>query len=228
MLNLLKDKRANSNYLKDVEPQDKLQSAIEIEYLKENINFKNIEFIIELGAGYGRIPENLIRSNVKKTYIVIDIPPALYLSQKYLSYNFPSHKILKYTIKMSSQNLKENLRLFDLVFLSLHQMTFLINILPIEKTIVMCINALQEFPKHTIIQIFEKLNEIAKYAYIKSANLKINNPYKDELLSFDSIIKILNKWNIKNKKSDTFPSNYSEAILINNEFKYKKKLLFKK
>jgi hypothetical protein len=218
MLNFLKDKGAHSNYLKDIEPQDKIQSAIEIEYLKNNIDFKNIEFIIELGAGYGRIPESLIRNNVKKTYIVIDIPPALYLSQKYLGYNFPSQKILKYNTKLTSQNLKENLRLFDLIFLLPHQMTFLKNILPIEKTTFICINALQEFPKHTIIEIFEQLKEIAKYVYIKSANLNINNPYKDELLNFDSIIKTLNKWNIKDKKNNTFPSSYSEAILFNNEF----------
>jgi putative sugar O-methyltransferase len=214
MLNFLEDKPANVDYLKDTNLQDKLQSAIEFEYLKHNLEFKNLEFIIEIGAGYGRIPEYLINNKVKKTYIIIDIPPALYFSQKYLSHKFSNHKILKYNTKLTHQILKENLRSFDLIFLSLHQLIFLKNILPVEKTISICINALQEIPKDTILEIYKQLEEISKYSYIKSVNSNVNNPYKDELLNFDSILKILNQWNIISRNSYTFPSNYSEMILI--------------
>ena len=216
MLNFLED-RTNIDYLNDINIQDKLQSAIELEYLKNNLEFENLEFIVEIGAGYGRIPECLINKKVKKTYIIIDIPPALFLSQKYLSHKFSNHKILKYNTKLNNEILKENLRSFDLIFLSLHQMTFLKKILPVEKTISICINALQEFPKDTIFEIFKQLKEISKYSYIKSVNSNVNNPYKEELLNFDCILKILNEWNIINKNLYTFPSNYSEAILINKQ-----------
>jgi putative sugar O-methyltransferase len=217
MLNFLEDKPTSVDYLKDINAQDKLQSAIELEYLKNNLEFENLEFIIEIGAGYGRIPECLINNKVKKTYIIIDIPPALYLSQKYLLYKFSNHKILKYNTKLTHQILKENLRSFDLIFLSLHQMTFLKNILPVEKTISIFINVLQEIPKDTILEIFKQLKEISKYSYIKSVNSNVNNPYKEELLNFDHILKILNEWKIINKNPFTFPSTYSEAILINKQ-----------
>lgn len=61
---------------------------------KTSLN-KNLE-IGEIGAGYGRLAYVFLKANPKIKYTIIDIPPALYVAQEYLSKVFPNEKIFKY------------------------------------------------------------------------------------------------------------------------------------
>ena len=49
--------------------------------------------VAELGAGYGRIGSALMQTYKNIKYTIIDIPPALYVSQSYLANVFPEKKI---------------------------------------------------------------------------------------------------------------------------------------
>jgi putative sugar O-methyltransferase len=50
----------------------------------------------ELGAGYGRLGYVLMKAVPGASYTVIDIPPALYLSQRYLTALFPDARTFRY------------------------------------------------------------------------------------------------------------------------------------
>ena len=52
--------------------------------------------ICELGAGYGRLAHLTLEALPAATYCIIDIPPALYLSQRYLSELFPHERIFHF------------------------------------------------------------------------------------------------------------------------------------
>ena len=52
--------------------------------------------ICELGAGYGRDAYVFLRALPDCRYIIVDIPPALYISQQYLSGLFPEKKIFRF------------------------------------------------------------------------------------------------------------------------------------
>lgn len=46
----------------------------------------------EIGAGYGRLAHVILKAVPDATYTIVDIPPALYLSQRYLTTLFPEKK----------------------------------------------------------------------------------------------------------------------------------------
>jgi putative sugar O-methyltransferase len=50
----------------------------------------------ELGAGYGRLGYVLMHAVPGASYTVIDIPPALYLSQRYLTTLFPDVPVFRF------------------------------------------------------------------------------------------------------------------------------------
>jgi len=97
----------------------------------------------EIGAGYGRTAYVFLKAMPESSYCIIDIPPALYVSQQYLSKVFAGEKIFTYRpfdsfetiekefmaarIKFLMPNQIELLpaRIFDLIITvsSLHEMT---------------------------------------------------------------------------------------------------------
>ncbi len=78
--------------------QDLANSALEYYSIRENFNASKTEKITfcELGAGYGRNAHVFLTTFPKGKYIVIDIPPALYVAQEYLSSVFPDKKIFTF------------------------------------------------------------------------------------------------------------------------------------
>ena len=50
----------------------------------------------EIGAGYGRLAHVMLNAVPNATYCIIDIPPALYLSQRYLTTLFPDLPAFKF------------------------------------------------------------------------------------------------------------------------------------
>jgi putative sugar O-methyltransferase len=49
--------------------------------------------ICELGAGYGRLAYLTLKALPDSTYCIVDIPPALYVAQRYLSELFPGERV---------------------------------------------------------------------------------------------------------------------------------------
>ena len=69
--------------------------------------------VIELGAGHGRVANVILHAVANVQVVIVDIPPALYVSQWYLSNLFQS---IEYSnsgifliIAKSSMNLKNHL-----------------------------------------------------------------------------------------------------------------------
>ena len=65
--------------------------------------------IVEIGAGYGRLGDVLLRS-APCTYTVVDVPPALYVSQWYLSQLFADRKVFHFRPWSNYPEIEEELR----------------------------------------------------------------------------------------------------------------------
>jgi putative sugar O-methyltransferase len=52
--------------------------------------------VLELGAGYGRDAYALMATKPGIKYVIIDIPPALWVAETYLRRQFPDRKIFRY------------------------------------------------------------------------------------------------------------------------------------
>lgn len=77
--------------------------------------------ICELGAGYGRNAYVFLSAIKNCKYIIVDIPPALYVSQEYLANVFPERRIMRFSCFESLEDVQEDFEQADIVFLLPHQ-----------------------------------------------------------------------------------------------------------
>lgn len=78
----------------------------------------------ELGAGYGRLGHVLLATTACR-YVVFDLPPALHISQWYLSSLFPDKKILRFRRFQSYAEIADELAQADIAFFTPNQLALL-------------------------------------------------------------------------------------------------------
>lgn len=76
--------------------QDLCNSIHEFYSITGKIRLRRNARIAELGAGYGRLAYVFLKTLPASHYVVIDIPPALFISQMYLSQVFTAEKIFTF------------------------------------------------------------------------------------------------------------------------------------
>jgi putative sugar O-methyltransferase len=79
----------------------------------------------ELGAGYGRLGYVLMKAIPGASYTVIDIPPALYLSQRYLTTLFPDAPAFRFRPFSTYDEIAREFSAAKLRFLAPHQVELL-------------------------------------------------------------------------------------------------------
>lgn len=65
-------------------------------FLKNSVDTKGIENILEIGGGYGTLGEIILTSDKKSFYVNVDIPPVAAVSSYYLSQLFGKNQVLTY------------------------------------------------------------------------------------------------------------------------------------
>ena len=81
--------------------------------------------IAELGSGYGRLGYIFLKIVPNSAYCFIDIPPALYIAQFYISKIFPKEKIFKFRPFSSFREIKKEFEQSRIRFLMPHQIELL-------------------------------------------------------------------------------------------------------
>ena len=61
-----------------------LTTLLEINFIKKNSDFGNINNVVELGAGIGLLASAFLKLKKNIKYFIVDIPPALYISEYFL------------------------------------------------------------------------------------------------------------------------------------------------
>lgn len=146
---------------------------------KAEINDKKIA-IAELGAGYGRVGYVFLKMLPQSSYSIIDIPPALYVAQEYLSAVFPEEKIFRFRPFKRFSDVKEEFESSRIRFMLPHQM----ELLPKKYfDIMMNINSLQEMDSRQISNFMNLFGRLCKgYFYMKQWQRSIvkDNSYISE------------------------------------------------
>jgi len=78
--------------------------------------------VAELGAGYGRLA-SVFLAGTKAKYFIFDIPPALYVSQWYLTRLFPERKAFRFRHFDSFGEIEAELERSDVAFFTPNQLT---------------------------------------------------------------------------------------------------------
>jgi len=121
--------------------------------------------VFELGAGYGRVGFVFLKALESSTYTIIDIPPALYVAQSYLSAVFPETKVFEFRPFQSYAEIREEFESARIRFIGAHQ----IKLLP-DKSADLFINisSLHEMTMEQIHFYLEQIDRLTRgHFYMK-------------------------------------------------------------
>jgi len=162
--------------------QDLANSVLEYKAITEaGIDTERIRVIMELGAGYGRTAYVFL-TLMKVQYIIVDIPPALYIAERYLSSQFPDKNIFKFRRFRSYHEIEEELRNSDIAFFMPHQL----ELLP-DRCVDLFINisSLHEMRKEQIEYYFRQMDRLTKH-FMFMKEWKVSQiPYDDVVITED-------------------------------------------
>ncbi len=145
--------------------QDLCNSIHEFYSIANKIDSEKINNVAELGAGYGRLAYIFLKTLPKIKYCVVDIPPALYISQRYLTDVFPKEKIFKYRKFSSFKNVKTDFEKARIRFLMPDQL----ELLPKNYfDLIISISTLHEMTRPQIKKYIDHIDRVGKgYFYTK-------------------------------------------------------------
>lgn len=72
--------------------------------------------VVELGAGYGRNAYTLLATQPGIKYVIVDIPPALWVAETYLRRQFPNRRIFRYREFANFEEVENEFRESDIAF----------------------------------------------------------------------------------------------------------------
>lgn len=162
--------------------QDLANSILEYHSIAQGIpNIESLGTIIELGVGYGRTAFVFLKLLQKVRYILVDIPPALYIAEKYLSSQFADRKIFKYRQFEKFSEVAAEFEEAQIVFLMPDQLSLLPDHL---ADLFLAIDCLHEMRPEQIKSYFLTVDRLSSNFYIKCWKKTII-PYDDITLTQD-------------------------------------------
>jgi len=146
--------------------QDLAFSMLEFLEISRGVKeFSNINTIVELGAGYGRTAFVFLTLMPNIRYIIADVPPALYLSQRYLTGQFPTRRIFKFRDFKDYSEVAADFQESQIAFLLPHQLELLPNKI---ADLFLAIDSLHEMPLEQIEYYFSIVDRLVKdFFYFK-------------------------------------------------------------
>ena len=167
--------------------------------------------IAELGAGFGRVGAVLMQAYENIKYTIIDIPPALYVSQTFLKNEFPEKNIFFFRNFSDWDEVKEEFCNADIKFLLPHQ----IELIP-KKFFNLFINisSMHEMKLEQIENWFYQIDRCTKGTfYCKQYNFHVNNFDKIQITKED--YPIFDNWEIVyDEENELFPSFFDRIYMI--------------
>jgi putative sugar O-methyltransferase len=106
--------------------QDLANSILEYKsIMNAGIDRSKVHHIMELGSGYGRDGYVFLKLMPGVKYTFVDIPPALYMAERYISNQFQDRRMFKFRPFRSYSEIKDEYESAEIAFLEPHQLAFL-------------------------------------------------------------------------------------------------------
>lgn len=147
--------------------QDLGNSLLEYESYKDAIPPDGSGTVLELGGGYGRNAFVTLKLNPHLRYVAVDIPPALWVAEEYLSQLFPERRIFRFREFRHFGDIEGEFANSNLAFLLSSQL----EALPAASVdLILNISSLHEMRKNQIEYYFAEFDRVLKpggHLYIK-------------------------------------------------------------
>jgi putative sugar O-methyltransferase len=187
--------------------QDKLNSLLEWHFINTAGGFESSKTVLEVGAGSGRTAACFLSLKPDIKYIIADIPPAQFVSFGYLSDLFPEKKIFICPMFYDYQKIKNQFESSDIIFMLPSQLS----LLPASSVdLFLAIDCLHEMLPKQIDYLFEQVQRLAKYFYMKCWE-STEVPFDNFILAENSY-PYRSNWNVLKRDECVFPSNFFEVL----------------
>lgn len=147
--------------------QDLANSLLEYDSLQSVMPASGQCTILELGAGYGRNAFVMLRLHPKIKYVLVDIPPALWIAERYISSIFAERRIFRYRDFDRFEDIASEYNNADIAFFLSSQLAAL----PLNSVeLVINISSLHEMRKDQVAYYLGRFNSVLKpggHLYLK-------------------------------------------------------------
>lgn len=187
--------------------QDMLNSLLEFMSVTKVLESATLRNVIEIGAGSGRTAYCFLGLIPGVRYVVVDIPPALFISQSYLTNQFPEQRAFCFRPFESFEQVADEFAEARIAFLTPDQLP----LLPGGGfDLFLAIDCLHEMKKSRVAYYFEQADRLANSIYFKC--------WESTEIPFDKIVwnaadyPVKSTWNAEFKRPCKVPGGFFEAL----------------
>ncbi|MBA2763276.1 MAG: putative sugar O-methyltransferase [Thermoleophilaceae bacterium] len=162
--------------------EDLCNSAIEVNAMFEPGPVPEAPRICELGAGYGRVAHLLLNGLPRARVAVIDIPPALYIAQTYLTTVLPDHRAFRYRPFERWEDVEREYERSEIAFFLPHQ----VELIPSDHfDLVVNISSLHEMTAEQVALWFAEIDRIAAGRFYSKQWIEHHNHFDSVTITRD-------------------------------------------
>ena len=187
--------------------QDLLNSLLEFQSVTKVLAPETLHNVIEIGAGSGRTAYCFLRLLPELKYVVVDIPPALFISQSFLTSQFPGRRAFRFRPFESFDQIVDEFAAAEVAFLTPDQLP----LLPGGRfDLFLAIDCLHEMKRARVAYYFDQADRLADNIYFKC--------WESTEIPFDKIVwtaadyPVRPTWRPEFKRPCKVPGGFFEAM----------------
>lgn len=189
--------------------QDLANSVLEYKaILHPDLDRREVRTILELGPGYGRTAYVFLALQSSCRYVLVDIPPALYVAQRYLTSVFPDRRVFTFRPFDDFETVRSDYEDSSIIFLTPNQL----ELLP-DKSIDLFLNisSLHEMHMTQIRYFFTEIERLTrKYFYFKQWK-ETTVPFENETIT-EADYPVGDDWTLINRQQCEVQHKFFEAL----------------
>lgn len=189
--------------------QDLANSVLEYKaILHPDVDRREVKTILELGPGYGRTAYVFLALQPSCRYILVDIPPALFVAQRYLTAVFPDRRVFPFRAIDNFEDVREEFEDSSIIFLTPNQL----DLLP-DRSVDMFLNisSLHEMRMDQIRFYFNEIERLTRrYFYFKQWQ-ETTVPFENETIR-ESDYPVRDNWRLVNRQQCEVQHKFFEAL----------------
>ena len=189
--------------------QDLANSLIEYKaILHPDLDRRDVRTILELGPGYGRTAYVFLTLQPGCRYILVDIPPALYVAQRYLSEVFPQRKTFDFRNIEDFDTVREEFENADIIFLTPNQL----EMLPDQSVdLFLNISSLHEMRLDQIRYYFGEIERLTRHYFYFKQWKETTVPFENETIR-ESDYPVRDHWKLVYRQQCEVQHKFFEAL----------------
>ena len=170
----------------------------------------SVHTILEIGPGYGRTAYVFLELQRNCRYILVDIPPALYIAERYLSNVFAERKIFGFRSFSDFESVRSEFYDADILFLTPNQLE---SLPPGSADLTICVSSFQEMRMDQIGYYFSEIDRLTSRFFYFREKREARLPDDNELIR-ESDYPVAESWELLHRRTCKAQPDLFEALYV--------------